>query len=57
MMSNTKEYRIARLYFLHDLITKIAEEEPTLIHYTDWNPNTDAINQMIELIDQEENDE
>jgi hypothetical protein len=53
-MNQSKEYRIARLYFLHDLITKIAEEEPTLIHFTDWNPNTDAINQMIELIDQEE---
>lgn len=49
-MNETKEYRIARLYFLHDLITKIADEEPSLVNDTDWNTNTDAINQMIELI-------
>jgi hypothetical protein len=49
-MNSTKEYRIARLYFLHDLITKIAEEEPKLIDDTDWHTNRDAINQMIELI-------
>ena len=48
-----KEYRIARLYFLHDLITKIADEEPSLVNDTDWNPNTDAIKQMVALIEKD----
>lgn len=52
-MNETKEYRIARLYFLHDLITQIAEQEPQLLYDTDWHTNRDAINQMIELIEGE----
>jgi hypothetical protein len=54
-MNQSIEYRIARLYFLHDLITQIANAEPQLINDTDWNTNTDAINQMIELIQGESN--
>lgn len=50
-MRNSKDYRIARLYFLHDLMTQIAEEEPELVSDTDWHTNNDAINQMIKLLE------
>ena len=49
-MRNNRDYRIARLHFLHDLMTQISEEEPELINSTDWHTNRDAINQMIELL-------
>jgi len=53
MMRNNRDYRIARLHFLHDLMTQISEEEPELINNTDWHTNRDAINQMIELLERD----
>ena len=53
MMRNNRDYRIARLNFLHDLMTQISEEEPELINSTDWHTNRDAINQMIELLERD----
>jgi hypothetical protein len=46
----TKDYRLARLSFLQDLIESIVEQEPQLIEMTDWNSNTDAFRQMANLI-------
>ena len=53
LMRNNRDYRIARLHFLHDLMTQIAEEEPELINDTDWHTNNDAINQMITLLERD----
>lgn len=53
-MKISTEYRIARLYFLYDLMQSIAEKEPRLLDATDWNPNTDAIDQLITLIEKGE---
>ena len=47
-----KLYRMARMYYLQDLMTQIAEEEPQLVELTDWHSNTDAISQMIVLIEE-----
>jgi hypothetical protein len=51
-MLDTKQ-RIARLYELHDKINELAELEPRLIDDTDWHSNTDAIKQMINIIEDE----
>lgn len=53
-MRHTKEYRKARLYFLYDLMQDIAELEPRLLDMTDWHTNSDALTQMLELIDRGE---
>lgn len=45
--------RIARLYDLHDKINELAALEPRLIDDTDWHSNTDAIKQMIDIIEEE----
>jgi hypothetical protein len=50
-MKTTKEYRIARLIFLHNLMTDIADLEPKLIDMTDWHTNSDALQQMLSLIE------
>lgn len=52
-MNRDKAYRIARMYYLHDLMGQIASEEPQLIELTDWHSNTDAITQMLELIEED----
>ncbi len=51
-MKMDKLYRMARMYFLQDLMIQIAEEEPQLVELTDWHSNTDAVTQMIELIEE-----
>ena len=48
----TKQYRIARMQYLYDLINHIAEQEPMLVEMTDWHSNTDALAQMIKLIEE-----
>jgi hypothetical protein len=53
-MLNTYE-RIARLHDLQDKINALAELEPRLIDDTDWHSNEDAIAQMINIIEEEEN--
>lgn len=51
-MKMDKLYRMARMYYLQDLMIQIAEEEPQLVELTDWHSNTDAVSQMIELIEE-----
>jgi hypothetical protein len=53
-MRFTKEYRIARLNFLNDLMQDIAEQEPALVDLSDWHSNYDAIKQMELLIEKGE---
>jgi hypothetical protein len=50
-MQYSKEYRIARLNFFQDLLQDITDLEPQLLDLTDWTTNTDAVAQMIKLID------
>jgi hypothetical protein len=52
-MKMDKEYRIARMYYLYDLMQYISEQEPRLIDLTDWHTNTDALTQMIALIEED----
>jgi predicted Abi (CAAX) family protease len=52
-MLNTYE-RIARLHDLQDKINALAELEPRLVNDTDWHSNSDAITQMINIIEEEE---
>lgn len=52
-MSTSKEYRIARMYFYHDILQDITDLEPQLLDLTDWNTNTDAVAQMIKLIEED----
>jgi hypothetical protein len=51
-MKMDKLYRMARMYYLQDLVQQIANEEPGLVDLTDWHSNTDAITKMIELIEE-----
>jgi hypothetical protein len=48
-----KMYRLARMYYLQDLMTQIASEEPKLLELTDWHSNDDALAQMIALIEED----
>jgi hypothetical protein len=52
-MSMVKMYRMARMYYLQDLMTQIANEEPQLLELTDWHSNDDALTQMIALIEED----
>jgi len=52
-MKMDKEYRIARMNFFHDLLQDITELEPQLLDLTDWTTNTDAVAQMIALIEED----
>lgn len=52
-MRLTKEYRIARLHFLYDLMLDITAMEPTLVDLTDWHTNYDALRQMERIIESE----
>ena len=51
-MKMDKLYRMARMYYLHDLMGQIASEEPQLVELTDWHSNTDALTQMIALLEE-----